>query len=97
MSPADPAALESRLPSARPDVVFRELTEEWVLFDPDSQLMHVLNLTGAIVWAACDGGTTLGQLMDEMARAFQPPPATEALLGDIRETLERFRAEGLLL
>ena len=97
MSELESGAGEGRLPAARPDVVFRELTEEWVLFDPVSQLMHVLNLTGAIVWAACDGETSLNDLMVEMDQAFAPPPEPEALLGDIHETVERFRSEGLLL
>ena len=41
---------ETECPKGRSEVIFRPLDDSWVLFDPRSERVHVLNLTAALVW-----------------------------------------------
>ena len=87
----------SATPKAREDVVFRPLADEWVLFDPRRHLLHVLNLTAALVWTHCDGETSLEALVEEVESAFTDPPPRSDLARDVDEALQRFRNEELFL
>ncbi len=84
-----------KTPKAREDVVFRPLAEEWVLFDPRRHLVHVLNLTAALVWTHCDGEISVEDLIDEVASAFPEAPARADVVRDIDEALKRFQNEEL--
>ena len=83
-------------PKAREDVVFRPLADEWVLFDPRRHLLHVLNLTAALVWSYCDGETSMEALVEEVESAFTDPPPRSDVARDVDEALQRFRTEELL-
>ncbi|MGD2175983.1 MAG: PqqD family protein [Candidatus Brocadiaceae bacterium] len=83
-------------PRARDDVVFRPLDEEWVLFDPAADRLHALNLTAALVWTHMTGDATLEEIAAAVGEAFEPAVEGRAILSDVREAVERFRAEGLL-
>ncbi len=83
-------------PKAREDVVFRPLADEWVLFDPRRHLLHVLNLTAALVWSYCDGETSREALVEEVESAFTDPPPRSDVARDVDEALQRFRTEELL-
>ncbi len=44
MSPEEAARREvPDFPRSRDDVVFRELADDWVLFDPETRRLHVLS------------------------------------------------------
>ena len=83
-------------PRVREDVVFRRLEDEWVLYDPSSQNMHVLNATAGVIWLQLDGATTLEELVKHTRAAFDPPAPVEVVYNDVVQTLEQFAAEGLL-
>lgn len=59
-------------PKTRDDVVFRQVGEDWVLFDPVTQRIHVLSLTSALLWSSCTGDRDVPRLEEEMRRAFGP-------------------------
>ena len=84
------------LPQARADVVFRRLEDEWVLFDPRRQLLHVVNATGAAVWISCDGETSIGEVVDDLVATFTEPPDRGRIEADVREALDRFLGEELV-
>ena len=83
-------------PRVRDDVVFRELEDEWVVFDPVTRRLHALNGTAAVVWEHCGGDLTVGEIAEAVRDAFRDPPAPEAVRRDVEAILERFRTEGLL-
>jgi hypothetical protein len=80
-------------PVARTDVVFRQVGEEWVLFDPESQRIHVLNLTAALVWSFCTGEHGVQDIDDRVRQAFRDVPDTAGAA----EALHGFSESGLLL
>lgn len=83
-------------PRAREDLVFRSLAQDWVIYDPRTRLLHVLNATAALVWSHCDGSLTPEDIADELGKALTNAPAPQAVAGDVRDALSRFATEGLL-
>ena len=83
-------------PSARSDVVFRQLDDEWVLYDPIDNRMHVLNLTASLVWTSCTGSNTLAEISSEVAQAFTESIPHETALKDVEDVIARFKRDGLL-
>ena len=81
---------------ARDDVVSRQVDDEWVLYDPVSEKMHVLNVTASLVWNQLDGTQTLDELAALTREAFEQPPAVEVVARDVRAVLQQFASEGLL-
>ncbi|MFQ5535831.1 MAG: PqqD family protein [Gemmatimonadota bacterium] len=78
-------------PSARGDLVFRRVGEDWVLFDAQGQRLHVLNLAAALVWSYCTGEYTVERIEAEVREAYEgveDPGVVEALT--------TFRGAGLL-
>jgi hypothetical protein len=90
-----PSASSDR-PRARDDVVFRQLDEEWVLFDPVADRLHTLNLTAAFVWAHLSGEATVEEVAASVSRAFDQRVSADEVLPDVLEAVGRFQQEGLL-
>ena len=84
------------LPRVRPDIVLRAVGDDWVLYDPTSQDLHVLNATAAAVWACCDGTLDAPGIVREVVEHFPDAPSSEVVAEEIAEALERFRTDGLL-
>lgn len=79
-------------PRVRGDVVFRRVSEEWLLFDPETQQIHVLNLPSALVWSLCTGERAVDEIHREVEDAYREDVPAE----EIRRILDRFRDAGLL-
>lgn len=83
-------------PRGRADVVFRSLGDEWVLFDPLTGRLHVLNHTAALVWSLCDGELDADGVVGALRDLVEDAPDEDVLRAHVRQTLERFTGEGLL-
>ena len=83
-------------PDVRPDVVFRQLADEWVLYDPRANQIHVLNLSAALVWTACKGSWGVDRIVEEVRGSYPDDPPERDVRRDVEAALERFAAEGLL-
>ncbi|HEX9729061.1 MAG TPA: PqqD family protein [Gemmatimonadales bacterium] len=83
-------------PKGRAELVFRQLEDEWVIFDPASNRLHALNLTGALIWDYCDGDRTLREIAEVVRDAFAERGEDVDVLADVIATAASFRAEGLL-
>jgi hypothetical protein len=83
-------------PKGRGDTVFRALAKEWVIYDPTTDLLHVLNATAALVWSVCDGSRSEDDIAREVFELLDDPPHLAAVLEDVRAVIEDFREKGLL-
>lgn len=92
---ADPLPPDTR-PRVRDDLVFRPLGEEWVVYDPRTRDLHVLNVTAAAVWACCDGSLTPAEMAVELEAHLEAAPPTAEVRRDVDRALARFADEGLL-
>ena len=80
-------------PRSRPDVVFRRVAGDWLLFDPAAGRIHVLNLAAALVWSHCDGTTPVDAIRAAVRDAWQGEVSGDP----VDDSLKRFRREGLLV
>jgi hypothetical protein len=64
-----------------------------VIFDAGTDRVHHLNNTAALVLELCDGRRSVDEIVSTLAAAFALP---EPPIIEIRECLERLRAEGLV-
>ena len=83
-------------PQRRSDVIFRPLDDSWVLFDPGTEQLHVLNLSAALVWEHLDGETGLEAIAESVGSAFEPPVSASEAMPDVEAVLKRFQDAGLL-
>ncbi len=83
-------------PRVRDDAVFRSLGTEWVVYDPRTQLLHVLNTTAALVWSSCDGSRSPEDIARELTEVLSEAPSGDLVLEEVRETIDGFRGQGLL-
>lgn len=83
-------------PAARDDVVFRQLDDDWVIFDPKADKLHALNLTAALVWAHLAGQLAIEEIAAEVGAAFDPPRGGAEILDDVRAAVRQFHEQGLL-
>jgi hypothetical protein len=81
-------------PARRVDVEWVELDGEVVLYDPTTQVLHHLNPGAAVVWASCDGSTSVAQIMREIDDAYIG--RRHEIARDVRTVISRFRRLGLL-
>ncbi len=81
-------------PRAREDVLFRQVEDEWVVFDPAANDLHVLNLAAALIWSHCTGAYSPEQIAQALQEVYGIEPGQAA--ADVQTTLERFREAGLL-
>jgi hypothetical protein len=73
---------DSIVPIRVPGVAERLLDDELVLYLASDETVHVLNRTGAAVWALCDGNRDVDQVTNEVAELFGQRPS------NIREDVE---------
>ncbi|NIR44553.1 MAG: HPr-rel-A system PqqD family peptide chaperone [Gemmatimonadetes bacterium] len=74
--------------------MFRQVDEDWVVFDPAANNLHVLNLTAALIWSHLDGEHSPREISQTVLDAFGIDADRAA--ADVEAALERFRAAGLL-
>jgi hypothetical protein len=64
------------------------LDDEIIALDTATAMLHHLNVPAAVLWAACDGTRTLGEIARAMAAGSdQSPAAVEAQVLDLVDAL----------
>jgi hypothetical protein len=76
------------------DLLDRQLSDGFVVYDPETERVHVLNESARFVWSHCDGSATTAQIVTGVIESAGRPPADAA--EDVYRALTRFLAEGLI-
>jgi hypothetical protein len=78
----------------RDNLLYRELEDESVVFDPEANTVHSLNITATVVWNNCDGKQDLQDITEKILDKFDVPQenATE----DVKKIINNFRELRLL-
>lgn len=78
------------LPRARrrSELVTRELAGELLIYDRNNNEAHCLNSTAALVWANCDGQTTIAE-MARLLEAEMKTPVTDEIVWFALSQLEK--------
>jgi len=83
-------------PLRREGVRLQELQDEYMLYDEESDKIHILNRTAGSVWELCDGAHTLEGMGKEMRRLHEVPPDVN-LEEDLQQILRDFADLQLLV
>ncbi len=81
-------------PKRRSDVRVRIVEGETVLLDRQEGFIHQLNRTASYIWEKCDGQSTLADIENQMAEAFDVDRKTAAK--DLAAILWQLRQLNLL-
>jgi len=81
-------------PRRKPGVLARQLGEEWILYDPESGDLHVVNEAAGLVWEMCDGSLSLQQMGERLRAAYSVPPDAD-VMADLEKIIASFRERGL--
>jgi hypothetical protein len=81
-------------PRRRADVRMRIIDGETVVLDRHEGLIHQFNQTASYIWEWCDGKSTTVEIAQQLAEAFDVPPATAA--DDVAAIVRRLQALNLL-
>ncbi len=76
-------------------MLFRQVDEEWVVYDPAANELHVLNLSAALVWSHCTGENAPAEIAEALQAAYGLEQARAQ--ADVEATLARFQKAGLLV
>ncbi len=68
--------------------------DDLCVYDPATDVVHLLNGSAAAVWERCDGTRTEPELAADLAAAYAADPAVVA--ADVAVVLHRLRRDGLL-
>jgi len=82
-------------PRRRNDLVDRNLGEETIVYDAEGRTVHVLNVTGQVIWSLCDGEHDMSDMVDALRATFVIDEDTD-LETHVAETLKRLRDMGLV-
>ncbi len=80
----------SSKPMGRDGVILRQLDDEWVIYNPSSQELHVLNQTAALVWLYCTGDKTSANIVAALQLVFGDRVSADQLASDVDAALEKF-------
>ena len=81
-------------PKLRDDLIFREIEEDFVVYDPVTDQTTLLNISAAAVLDLCDGARTLDDITTEIGRLFQSE--REAVGQEVERVLQGMASRGLL-
>ena len=83
-------------PVRREDVTCKQLDEtETMLYDPQTEALHILNPTARLIWELCDGEHTVEDMAAALKAQFTGVEGKD-ISGEIQTTLDTFTAQGLL-
>lgn len=75
-------------PVRKPGVWLRRSDTENVVFDPETDTVHLLNATAMAIWVLCDGETTADEMIDAICDLSGLP--RDVVAEDVNRILLRF-------
>jgi hypothetical protein len=81
-------------PRHRGTLATEEIEEDLVLYDPDKDHVHLLNVSASAIFELCDGTRTAQEIAQEIAKLVTP--GDHDIGKDVGQTLGELREKGLI-
>jgi Coenzyme PQQ synthesis protein D (PqqD) len=81
-------------PRHTPDFQLEVMGDELLIYHPAQTKVVYCNATSALIWQLCDGERTVAQIVELLASAY--PEAGDVVPAQTRDTLRKFRDEGVI-
>lgn len=78
----------------RAAVEYRPLADGGMVYDPDTQQIHHLNATAALIWEECGRNRSAAEIAETLCLRFAVEPTRAA--ADVEQVLDEFGRQGLL-
>ena len=75
-------------PCSKNHLLFKELNDGGVVYDPTTETIHSLNPSGAFIWILCDGNHSVREIVDSVKDHFLEFTANPEM--EINQTLQQF-------
>lgn len=82
-------------PMKKSNVHARKLGSEWLLYEAETEKLHVLNPTAEFVWRLCDGSRDIEDIKNEMRNKFKITDE-QKLEDDLNAVLNEFVQIGVI-
>ncbi len=80
--------------SPKPGLLTQRLDGEYVVFDPQNDTVHTLNVTAQLIWLRCTENLAIDELISEMTSRYDVPH--ETVCKDIYQAVDQLCNLGLL-
>jgi len=81
-------------PIANPDILIESIDDEMVAYVPDTDQVHLLNMTAAAVYELCDGTASVHDIITTIKDSAQT--SSKAVAEDIKKIISDFNEKSLL-
>jgi len=81
-------------PIRKSETWLRQAGDENVVYDPETEAVHLLNATATAIWVLCDGETTPDEMVDAICELSGLP--REVVVEDVRRILLQFDEAAIL-
>lgn len=82
-------------PKMRDGLLFRQIEEDFVIYDPRCDQTALMNLTAALIVDLCDGSKTSVEIVEAVAQCFGKE--VSEVEGDVRQILKELSVRGFLV
>jgi len=87
--------MKDRIPETKDGLQFKEVGQEWFIYDHQDDKVHVLNHSASIILKLCDGKHMVGEIEEALKGEFPEVP-TDKLQNDLLSAIEELRNKGLV-
>jgi hypothetical protein len=87
--------IRNGFPTRKPQVWLRQTDKENAVFDPETDVVHLMNATATAIWVLCDGETTPEEMVDAICELSGLP--REVVVEDVRRILLQFEEADILI
>ena len=63
-------AIDEKKPTKQDRLIVNELDDEVLLFDPEGDVVHRLNVSASLIWHQCDGRRSLADIAQELTEQY---------------------------
>jgi hypothetical protein len=70
------------------DIEYKKLGKECIIYSPDNKNVHVLNVTGSLIWHLSDGTHTISQICTKVRDRFDLPENVD-VYKDVKKILSQ--------
>jgi hypothetical protein len=81
-------------PARKPGVWLRQAEDENAVYDPETSVVHLLNVTATAIWVLCDGETTPVEMVEAICELSGLP--REVVEEDVRRIILQFEEADIL-
>jgi hypothetical protein len=82
-------------PKKRKEIQERKSDIEAILYNPETEAIHIVNMTAYKIWKLSNGKNTINDIENKLKKIYQVPDDS-SLVEDIKTTVIKLKNQGLI-